>query len=138
MESGLKLLFLTALRELCKHPVITQTASKISIFLQPSAFWTHSGGITKRSVGALREESSSSCAWVYAPPLLMVCGALDPRLHLLIWLNTGSMTAMSPGRPFTSLRGVDESSGLWERETLISFAEQSASCPPHLLLVGCF
>lgn len=55
---------------LCKHPVITQTASKTSRFFQASAFWTHSGGITKRSVGALREESSSSCAWVSA---LLLC-----------------------------------------------------------------
>lgn len=97
--------------------MITQTASKTSIFFQPSAFWTLRRDNKAERGSAERRKLLFLCVGLYAPPLLMVRGALDPRLHLLIWLNTGSMTAMSPGRPFTSLRGVDESSGLWERET---------------------
>lgn len=107
-----------------KHPVITQNSLQ-NISIPPTiCFMDKLGRNNKAERGsAERRKLLFLCVGLYAPPLLMVCGALDPRL------NKGSM---SPGRPFTSLRGADESLGLWERATLISFPSR----PPHLLLVA--
>lgn len=60
LKARLKPLFLTLLGKLRKHPVIRLNTSKISILLfQALAFWASTRGITKQSVGALKEESCS-------------------------------------------------------------------------------
>lgn len=138
--SWLKILFLVAVKSCANILWFTQTASKISLFFQPSAFWTNSRGIPKQSVGALRQESSSSlCVGLSTPPLLLCLWGFRPAsAHVNLAKYREFDCNVSIAAPLVLLSRLSVGwmkAWLLGKQSLVSFTDESSSCPPYLSLL---
>lgn len=138
--SWLKILFLVAVKSCANILWFTQTASKISLFFHPSAFWTNSRGIPKQSVGALRQESSSSlCVGLSTPPLLLCLWGFRPAsAHVNLAKYREFDCNVSIAAPLVLLSRLSVGwmkAWLLGKQSLVSFPDESSSCSPYLSLL---